>query len=166
MYYCPDCKIELTKNTNPFGIYWSCPICNGKAISLSIIRQAIPEPIIGDFWRKVMSGEYHQRRACPACNSLMFEVPITMDGDVLEYLDICKTCYFIWFDPDEFEALPQVEIPEELIQTFPEEVRLAFAKYEIDRIATKLEMELEAEETHKQIAIEALVATALFLIFK
>ena len=166
MYYCPSCKIELIKNSNPFGIFWSCPYCAGNAISLSILRQAIPEPIINDFWRKVTSEKHPQKKACPACKSLMSEVPVAINGNVVEYLDICKTCFFVWFDPEELEALPHVEIPEEIIETFPYEARLAFAKYNIERIATQREKEEEAEQKNKEFAIEVLVVIALLVIFK
>ena len=166
MYYCPTCNIELMKSSNPFGIYWSCPICSGKAISLSVIRQAIPKPIIGEFWRKVISKEHPQKKACPACKKLMSEVPIDINNEVFEYLDICKTCFFIWFDPDEFEVLPQVEIPEEVIETLPYEVRLAFAKYHIESVATEREKEIEAEQVKKEIKIEIIVAATLFIILK
>ena len=167
MYNCPSCNIELIKNSNPFGIYWSCPICNGKAISLSVIRQAIPEPIIGDFWRNATSDEHPQKKSCPSCKQLMSEVPISINYEVLEYLDICKTCFFIWFDTDELEVLPRAEIPEELIETLPYEVRLALAKYSIERIATQRENEIEAEQEKKETAIEILiVAAVLFVLFK
>ena len=167
MYYCPSCKIELIKNTNPFGIYWSCPICVGKAISLSVIRQAIPEPLISDFWREVTSEKHPRKKPCPACKNLMSEVPIAINGEVYEYLDICKTCFFVWFDSNELEALPQVEIPEELIETLPYEARLALAEYNIERIATLREKEIEAEQIQKEIAIEMLVVTVtLFILFK
>ncbi|MBN2591372.1 MAG: hypothetical protein JXA96_16020 [Sedimentisphaerales bacterium] len=167
MYFCPSCNIELIKNTNPFGIYWSCPICTGKAISLSVIRQAIPEPIVGDFWRKVTSEVHPQKKACPACKKLMSEAPIAIDNEVLEYLDICRTCFFVWFDSDELEALPHVEIPEEVIETLPYEVRLAIAEYNIERIATLREKEIEAEQVKKEIAIDILVVSVvLFVLFK
>ena len=165
MYFCPCCNVELMKSTNPFGMYWSCPICNGKAISLPVIRQAIPGPIIVDFWRKVTSDVHPEKKACPACKKLMSEVPISVNNEVLEYLDICKTCYFLWFDSDEFESLPQVDIPQEMLETLPYEVKLAIAEYDIERIATLREKEIEAEQEKKEIAIELLAIIAVIAIF-
>ncbi len=167
MYRCPSCSTELMKSTSPFGMYWSCPVCMGKAVSLSVIRQAIPEPIINEFWRKVTSIEHSQKKACPACNKLMSEVPIDINNEVFEYIDICRTCFFIWFDSDEFEALPQVEIPEEVIENLPYEVRLALAEYNIEQIATQRGKEIEAEQVKKEISVELLVvAVVLLIIFK
>lgn len=38
----------------------------------------------------------------------MVEVPIIPGKDRTVCLDVCTNCYFIWFDPLEFESLPKL----------------------------------------------------------
>jgi hypothetical protein len=38
----------------------------------------------------------------------MAEVPIMPGESKTTCLDVCTTCYFVWFDPQEFEAMPKL----------------------------------------------------------
>ena len=65
MFKCPTCKIPLKKGAIPFGIIWSCPTCLGKAISVHVLKKAIPQNIINKLWQRARSGEYESYRKCP-----------------------------------------------------------------------------------------------------
>ena len=142
MYYCPTCRIPLNKDRNPYGIFWECPNCTGHALTLSILKQSIPESIVNEFWQRIRSREYPTKRLCPACKAAMSEVPI-MSANQSIYLDICKTCHLIWFDPYEFESLPKTEISEEKLEELPQELKEAIAKHQLERM---LEEQREADE--------------------
>jgi membrane associated rhomboid family serine protease len=71
----------------------------------------------------------------------MLEIPI-MERDKVEYLDICKHCYLVWFDPNEFESLPKVEVPEPKAEE----------KLPIKAQEALVRLQLESEK-HKEIKI-------------
>ncbi len=130
MYYCPSCKIQLNKRISPFGIVWSCPQCSGKAISIHVIRKAIPQSIINKIWQRAKSGGYKSYRNCPICMKDLPEVPIINDDKTI-CLDVCTKCYFVWFDCKEYESLPKVEIPKTAEEELPPEAREALAIFKI-----------------------------------
>jgi|WetSurMetagenome_2_1015567.scaffolds.fasta_scaffold624058_1 Zn-finger nucleic acid-binding protein len=137
MYFCPKCKIPLKKASSPFGIFWSCPTCSGRAVSLNVLRQVIPQNIINKLWLRAKSGEYKSLRDCPICEEPLPEVPI-INNDKTINLDICTKCCFIWFDGQEYESLPKIEITKPK-EELPPEAREALAKFQIECIARESE---------------------------
>jgi membrane associated rhomboid family serine protease/Zn-finger nucleic acid-binding protein len=111
MFFCPKCKIPLKTSSNPFGIFWYCPTCTGRAVSLHVLRKVIPQNIINKLWQRAKSGEYKSYRQCPICEKDLPEIPIINDDKTVR-LDVCTKCCFIWFDGSEYESLPKVEFPE------------------------------------------------------
>jgi len=109
MFTCPGCKTTLSKSGNTLGLFWVCPSCNGRALTLEVIRKAIPRQMINRLWQRARSGKYAGTKQCPACRHRMPEVPI-INNEKTEYIDVCTRCHFIWFDPHEFEHFPKVEI--------------------------------------------------------
>ena len=126
MLTCPSCKTSLNKNGNKFGLFWVCPSCDGRAVTLEVVRKAIPRPMVNRLWQRARSGQYEGTRQCPACRRRMPEVPI-LSREKTEYIDICSKCHFIWFDPHEFEHLPKVEIKQSQSQPLSMEAREALA---------------------------------------
>lgn len=110
MFFCPKCKIPLKKSSNPFGIFWYCPTCSGRAVSLQVLRKVIPQNIINKLWQRAKSGEYKSYRQCPICEKDLPEVPVINDDNSIR-LDVCTKCCFVWFDGKEYESLPKREIP-------------------------------------------------------
>jgi Zn-finger nucleic acid-binding protein len=131
MYYCPKCKIPLTRGSNKFGIFWVCPECNGRTISLYVLRKALPDQIVNDLWLRAKSGKYKQFRKCPACKSSLPEVPVVNISQSI-LLDICTKCNLIWFDRHEYESLPQKNLPTET--ELPQKAKEALAQLKIESI--------------------------------
>lgn len=165
MYNCPTCRIPLKRNSGLFGVSWICPACSGKGVSLSILRKAVPNPVVNEFWRKVKSQEYSRKRRCPACKSPMSEVPVLKkEKDI--YLDVCETCYFIWLDANEFESLPKNEISgAKEKEQLPLKARKALAKLEIESLANKQRKENKVNDRLWQEGIELLIDAALIAFF-
>jgi Zn-finger nucleic acid-binding protein len=165
MFHCPKCNISLKKSAGQFGVFWLCPACSGKAVSLSILRRFIPVPIVNEFWSRVKSKEFPEKKECPACNLLMSEVPIKQ-ADKTIYIDICKKCYFIWFDANEFESLPRSEVYEvKAEEQLPLKAREALAKLEIEFLAKKQRQEDAVNEGRWQQNKDLLIDTALYMVF-
>jgi membrane associated rhomboid family serine protease len=65
----------------------------------------------------------------------MREVPL---GDTTEkfYLDVCRKCEFVWFDPSEFESVPRAPVvPVKEERPLPQAAREALAMYRVQKIA-------------------------------
>ena len=165
MFYCPTCKRPLKKSSGMFGVFWLCPSCSGKAVSLSILRMSAPPVIVNEFWTRVKSQEYSHKKECPACKSAMSEVPI-MKGEKAVYVDICKKCFFIWFDYKKFESIPQDEIYEVTEEeSLPLKAREALAKLEIEFMAKKQRQEDELNEWRWKQKKDLLIDMAFYIIF-
>lgn len=109
MPICPTCKTELDKKSTSLGLLWVCPSCDGRAVSVEVVKKAVPNDIVDKLLDAVRSGRHPQKRRCPACGEMMAEVPITNKGRT-GYLDACTGCSLIWFDPGGDEGLPKVPI--------------------------------------------------------
>ncbi len=57
----------------------------------------------------------------------MAEVPIIPGENKTVCLDVCTTCYFVWFDPHEFEALPMLRLKPSDTEGLSDEARTALA---------------------------------------
>lgn len=159
MYYCPSCKIELIRNTNPFGIIWTCPTCSGKAISVYVLKKVIPLDIINKLWERAKSGQYKARRKCPICDKSIPEVPIVHEDKTIN-LDICAHCHFIWFDGQEYESLPKRE--KETEKELSPETKKALAQFQVEMASGNF------ENVYDYIWLnigEIVIETVLYLIF-
>ena len=105
MYLCPHCQSRLNKVISEAGCFWHCPACNGRAVTLPILLKVAPQKPIRHFWQDAHSGKDLGNRPCPSCGRKMTVVPLADAGGSLT-LDACLGCYFIWFDPGEFEHVP------------------------------------------------------------
>jgi membrane associated rhomboid family serine protease len=72
----------------------------------------------------------------------MTEVPIISKYKTV-YLDVCKGCHFIWFDPREYESLPKVPIVTERKDELPLKDREALALARLEA----LKQEQHAKDT-------------------
>jgi len=57
----------------------------------------------------------------------MAEVPVIPGPGKALCLDVCTVCHFVWFDPEEFEALPRLVQEQDSLKHLSEEQRTALA---------------------------------------
>ena len=106
MFPCPRCRTGLARATYAHGAFWACPSCRGRAVALSTLRKAVPAAFVDALWHAAREGRPSPgHRRCPICTRPTVEVVPPLRGSVLR-LDVCRGCSFVWFDPDEHEALP------------------------------------------------------------
>jgi Zn-finger nucleic acid-binding protein len=137
MYFCPTCNEPLVKSSNQFGIIWVCSSCKGRAISLYVLKKALPSQLVKELWLKAKSDQYEKFRKCPACRTSLPEVPIVNQNHAV-FLDVCTKCNFIWFDNREYESLPKVEIPKSQQTELPQKAKEALVKFKIESIQKEL----------------------------
>lgn len=143
MFACPCCeKTALTQVRNDAGVLWHCPKCDGRAITLSMLRRRAPNEYVGALWQTVRSeveaGGFRGRKSCPSCRRRMVKAQAPAEAGDME-LDICDACHFVWLDKGEIEALPAAEVVVELDPPLDPRVREALAIAEVSRMRTELD---------------------------
>jgi len=114
---CPRCGVALDSRTQDQILSYSCPECDGHAITLPGLRKQSSQGAINMFWRAAQEGRQGSGPGCPTCMNSMTTVSIpseklvasgapgaAADGSPL-VLDVCRPCTLVWFDPGEQEQL-------------------------------------------------------------
>ena len=115
------------------GIFWACPECGGRALSVELLRRTFTNESINPFWRRVIGGPAIGHRACPCCGRRMLEVALA-DKSNSPQVDVCRLCHFVWFDANEMADLAPRPLPMAPPQ-LPAEARQAIALVEVQRMA-------------------------------
>jgi membrane associated rhomboid family serine protease len=104
MAICPLCVGALQTVRQREGIYFHCRECGGRAVTVPQVRRVAGDRFATALLRQINAAAQVASRLCPFCRRPMklFHV-----HDPELTLDSCKTCGAVWFDPAEFEALPQ-----------------------------------------------------------
>ena len=126
MFTCPKCQTVLSRTKNDFGLFWVCPSCKGRAVTLEVIRKAISQPVVSKLWNIAKFGSCPQKRTCPACKEPMSEVHLVR-GSETSYIDVCPFCHIVWFDTDEYDQLPKMVVEQKLTDEMSPEAKEAFA---------------------------------------
>jgi len=142
MLTCPTCTIPLKRQFANPGIFYNCPTCAGRAISLDVVRKAIPGEIANQLWIEARMGNHACTRPCPICRKAMPEVPICVN-EATVLLDVCTSCFFIWFDPQEFDGLPKLPVEKDIMDELPAHAREKLAR-------AQLTMQKFAKEKNEQ----------------
>ena len=113
-------------------MYFLCSKCSGRAITVPQIRRVAGDEFATQLLRKINTCTQIGERCCPFCNRRMRSFQIDDPG--IE-LDACHACNLVWFDPQEFESIPEpvAETPHEL----PLRSREALAIYQAQQIGER-----------------------------
>lgn len=101
---CPNCVRPLQTVRQRDGIFYHCADCHGRAVTIPQIRRVCGDRFATGLLRQINANENFGIRPCPFCSRQMREFhspnpPLTLDA--------CKVCGAVWFDPEEFEAVPE-----------------------------------------------------------
>jgi membrane associated rhomboid family serine protease len=104
MAICPNCKTALRTEFQRGGIYYGCDTCTGRAVTVPQVRRVAGDRFATQLLRRINSAPAPGDRPCPFCLRAMrqFQIP-----DPALTLDSCRACGVVWFDPREFEAVPE-----------------------------------------------------------
>ena len=145
MLTCPSCKKVLAKKRGRLGLFWVCPSCKGRAMTLGMVKKVIPRQAVNSLWQKARAIRHSDGKTCPACKRRMAEVSI-VSGETIEYLDVCIGCHFIWFDPREFESLPKIASATSKTRQMTEKEREALALARLEEVKN-VQIDQEAQDT-------------------
>ncbi|HEY3248812.1 MAG TPA: rhomboid family intramembrane serine protease [bacterium] len=73
-----------------------------------MLRKTVIRAPINRIWLAAREHTGHVGRPCPVCGRAMEEVP---GSDGSPALDVCVSCYLVWFDGTEYELLPALPPP-------------------------------------------------------
>ena len=135
MFQCPNCDTELVRTKVTNGFVWICGKCAGRAITLPVLRRLVAGPAVQQLWSRTFDETLPHVHPCPLCKKTMRQVHC--EGHTGGFaLDVCCSCQLVWFDPEEFEAMPappaprsETEVPLEVrqqlaIATVKEQIRV------------------------------------------
>lgn len=106
VYLCPSCTVPLEQNRSRMGSVWQCPSCHGALVALPILRKSAARSAINELWQVAQTGQGQPGRHCPLGRHPMQNVRLASTDPPL-VVDVCLSCGEVWFDADEFEALPK-----------------------------------------------------------
>src|SRR2546423_4610785 len=112
MALCPICQTLLTTVRQREGIYYRCDNCTGRAVTVPQVRRVAGDRFATQMLRQINTASFPSSRFCPFCDELMKQFSIAAPPLTL---DSCKRCGVVWFDPNEFEAVPEgtIETPDQ-----------------------------------------------------
>jgi membrane associated rhomboid family serine protease len=146
MPLCPDCRTELATIRQREGLFYRCHSCQGRAVTLPQIRRTAGDRFVTALLRQINTNAQMGGRQCPFCTRGMrhFE----SQNPRLE-LDACKACGSVWFDPQEFEAVPaNAPVAAEELHLRAREV---IAVEQVRQIGERAAQEAEPDELWKTI---------------
>ena len=140
MFVCPRCRRRLVRRRTEQGLFFVCPGCAGRAVSLSVVRRMGGRKPTRQLWQEANREEAPPGVGCPICHHPTAEVPLPVEGGDVP-LDVCIGCQFVWFDPQELEKLPEAPEPPSEERPLPPEAREKIAVAEAEAVAERAEPE-------------------------
>ncbi|HBG27012.1 MAG: hypothetical protein A2Y10_20145 [Planctomycetes bacterium GWF2_41_51] len=145
MYTCPNCQTDLKRVRSKFGLFWICPSCKGRAITIEVIRKVISRSIVNKLWQRTITGEFLQKRNCPSCTLPMSEIPLAANEHTT-YLDVCPKCHIIWFDDSEYQQLPKIPVEKNSEKEMSLKARQALAIAEVQMMGERRQENMPLED--------------------
>src|SRR5438552_1623456 len=96
---CPRCNVPLKKVQSTGRVFWRCDRCDGRAITLELLRRTFTAESINPLWLHAIRGEGTKAGPCPSCRNPMIDVELSENAKV--DVDVCRICHMVWFDPHE-----------------------------------------------------------------
>jgi Zn-finger nucleic acid-binding protein len=104
MPHCPICKKQLETVPQRHGVFFHCPSCDGRALTIAQIRRVAGDHFAVRLLRLLKSKQDRSDTACPFCEQrlILFKVqepPMDLQG--------CRPCSIVWFDAQNYRLVPE-----------------------------------------------------------
>lgn len=136
MLKCPNCQSDLQKIKGKGCVFWACPSCHGRSVTIPLLRRFVARRVVNQLWLKAKSGDSLRNRQCPDCQKYMAEVSVDT-GSSTEAIDVCTSCQFVWFDPNEYERMPATEKKVPVQKELSQEAKERLAMIQMKEISEK-----------------------------
>jgi Zn-finger nucleic acid-binding protein len=104
MPVCPVCNKELETVPQRQGVFYRCPSCDGRALSIPQIRRVAGDHFAVRLLRLLKTRQEQSNSSCPFCGQRL--LALKLPDPPLE-LAGCRLCNIIWFDARNFEFVPE-----------------------------------------------------------
>ena len=105
-HLCPRCDTKLETVPTKHGVVSSCISCKGTAIGVGLLNKISDPTLIQQVWMRAKQENNPTGVPCPVCRRAMLVVTMAPQLGSVE-LDVCQTCFFIWFDHQELDKVPK-----------------------------------------------------------
>src|SRR4051812_11758349 len=102
---CPICSTPLETARQREGVFYPCPSCKGRAVTVSQVRHVLGEPAAMKLLRLMPTSTHKSHRQCPFCSNPML---VVSSQEPLLAVDACRTCNALWFDEPTYQSLPEI----------------------------------------------------------
>jgi membrane associated rhomboid family serine protease/Zn-finger nucleic acid-binding protein len=134
---CPRCNVPLKEVRTSGGVFYSCDVCGGRAVTIELLRKRFTPESINPLWLHAMRGEGAVGLPCPSCRQPMIGVALPERAEIK--VDVCQRCHFIWFDAQEVETLVPRQPEPVAAAELPQKVREMLAMAEVERLSKQAE---------------------------
>ena len=97
---CPVCERELLVVRRPGVQTYHCATCNGRAITMSVLRRFAPKKYVDDVWNTMWSRSTPSERECASCEKQMVGFVLEVREGIIGARG-CRSCQLVWFDISE-----------------------------------------------------------------
>ena len=104
MPFCPVCNQELETVPQRQGVYFRCPDCNGRALSILQIRRVAGDHFAVKILRLLKVRNEQSDAYCPFCGKKF--LCLKVHEPTLE-LAGCRPCNIVWFDAQNYQLIPE-----------------------------------------------------------
>ncbi len=140
---CPHDHTPLVRVQKDGGVSWRCPKCGGVFAALPFLRRFLDASAINRLWQGArMAANTLDGIACPSCGGQMVRIKATGEA-TSPWLDVCRSCQSVWFDANEFDAIPKrsTDSKPDSNAPLPPAAREKIALFEVRRIEERAERE-------------------------
>jgi membrane associated rhomboid family serine protease/Zn-finger nucleic acid-binding protein len=129
---CPGCRAPLSEVRTSNGILYRCEKCDGRAVSLGLLRRTFTPESINPLWLHTIHREGTPGRRCPSCGNIMFAVHLSDQASAT--VEVCRICEFVWFDAGETQSLLPRPLPKQAPQ-LSQKAREAIALLKVEQLS-------------------------------
>jgi Zn-finger nucleic acid-binding protein len=101
---CPICNKELETVPQRQGVFFHCPGCDSRALSIPQLRRVAGDHFAVKLLRLLKMKQQRSNSLCPFCNQRLTlfklqEPPMDLQG--------CRPCNIVWFDAQNYRSVPE-----------------------------------------------------------
>jgi hypothetical protein len=91
-FVCPRSNVSLQDVRTSGGVFYSCDICGGRAVTIELLRKRFTEESINPLWLHATRGEGCVGLPCPSGQQAMISVPLSDQAEIrVDVAGLAKT---------------------------------------------------------------------------
>src|SRR5262249_23359807 len=104
MPLCPVCKRALETVPQRQGVFYRCPTCGGRALSIPQSRRVAGDHFAVKILRLLKMRQEQSNLICPFCEKQLLTLKLQQPALTLGG---CKPCSIAWMDEQNYQLVPE-----------------------------------------------------------